>query len=377
MPLQKKCKHAREGIPPEKCGCAWYASVHVAGRRRYIPLGPDTRRAQREHERILAELARGEVPAATGGVPFGQAAQSWLELKLPRLAPNSRANYPHAINHAVLWLDPADVDAIEASHLTEMASTLLGAGKASRYVRLIVMHARAVLDHAHEQGWRNRPAPKLRRGVLPAVQNEPHVIAPPAMEEVLRRLDEPYRSLSEFTWLTGLRPSEAIAVQREDFEADVLHVKRSRIQATGAYGPTKGRRARAVALGPRALAAARRAAGAGTLWEMSYHTWLRRWHEALADAGLERCGLHTLRHSNVAARLVAGQTLPWVARQLGHASAAFTLEVYGRWIPSQRDEVAALEATVAHLASPQAAAPAGAAREATARGRAKRRALRG
>lgn len=56
--------------------------------------------------------------------------------------------------------------------------------------------------------------------------------------------------------------------------------------------------------------------------------------EADAAVGFEQCGLHVLRHSNVALRLATDppQDLMYIAEQLGHSSASFTLRVYGHLI---------------------------------------------
>jgi integrase len=68
-------------------------------------------------------------------------------------------------------------------------------------------------------------------------------------------------------------------------------------------------------------------------------------HRILKAAGLPRIRFHDLRHSCATLRLAAGDNLKVVQELLGHASAAFTLSVYGHVVPGLREQsTRALEA---------------------------------
>lgn len=68
-------------------------------------------------------------------------------------------------------------------------------------------------------------------------------------------------------------------------------------------------------------------------------------HRTLTAAGLPRIRFHDLRHSCATLRLAQGGNLKVVQELLGHASAAFTLQVYGHVLPGLQDEsTRALEA---------------------------------
>jgi len=62
----------------------------------------------------------------------------------------------------------------------------------------------------------------------------------------------------------------------------------------------------------------------------------------LARAGLAHTGFtpHSMRHSFASWHIARGCSVKWLQQQLGHASAAFTLDVYGGWF-QVRDEHAA------------------------------------
>jgi integrase len=53
----------------------------------------------------------------------------------------------------------------------------------------------------------------------------------------------------------------------------------------------------------------------------------------LKRAGLRYRKPHTLRHTYASLLIQAGEPLPYVQRQLGHHSPAFTLAIYGHLIP--------------------------------------------
>lgn len=60
----------------------------------------------------------------------------------------------------------------------------------------------------------------------------------------------------------------------------------------------------------------------------------------LKVVGLPNIRLYDLRHSFATLSLAAGLPVRWVSEQLGHASVAFTLEVYGHLLCDTRDQAA-------------------------------------
>jgi integrase len=173
-----------------------------------------------------------------------------------------------------------------------------------------------------------------------------------------------YRPLAELLVGSGLRISEAIALQLGDLELEdsggVIVVYRSRKK--GKVGSTKSDRFRAVEIGPLLSAVMReqvekRAAMAGgdkldallyTMpvrvrktdqgrWEgdgdgkpFDRTTVSRDWHKAaLQDADLRDMPLHALRHTAAAAWLAGGNSLKYVQDQLGHGDIRTTERYYG------------------------------------------------
>lgn len=173
-----------------------------------------------------------------------------------------------------------------------------------------------------------------------------------------------YRPLAELLVGSGLRISEAIALQLGDLELEdsggVIVVYRSRKK--GKIGSTKSDRFRAVEIGPLLSTVVReqvekRAATAGgdkldaLLYTMPIRvrktdqgrwkgdgdgkpfdrtTVSRDWHKAaLQNADLRDMPLHALRHTAAAAWLAGGNSLKYVQDQLGHGDIRTTERYYG------------------------------------------------
>ena len=63
-------------------------------------------------------------------------------------------------------------------------------------------------------------------------------------------------------------------------------------------------------------------------------------------SGLPRIRLHDLRHTHAPHLLAAGVGIKIVSERLGHASVAFTLDVYGHVMPGQQASAAAAAAAL-------------------------------
>jgi integrase len=63
-------------------------------------------------------------------------------------------------------------------------------------------------------------------------------------------------------------------------------------------------------------------------------------------SGLPRIRLHDLRHTHATHLLAAGTNVRVTSERLGHASVAFTLDVYGHVLPGQQADAAAAVAAL-------------------------------
>jgi integrase len=138
---------------------------------------------------------------------------------------------------------------------------------------------------------------------------------------------------------TGIRKGELLGLRADDW---VRERRQLRI-ARGANGqPTKSGKIRFVDV-PDWLAVHLDERGPAV--ETNASTLMRTLDGACARAGVKRLKVHGLRHSRITQLLLKGAPVLYVAEQAGHASPAFTLEVYGHLCaatPDQRREWANL-----------------------------------
>lgn len=167
----------------------------------------------------------------------------------------------------------------------------------------------------------------------------------------------PHEYLYRITLFTGLREGEVLGLTWDcvDFNAGTLTVKqqlRKEQKKGGQYyfSSTKNGKIRVLALAPSVLELFKaqrqvqnaKKAQAGAAWEdnnlvfsnalgnfLSYRTVYDCFKRIVARLGLPSVRFHDLRHSYAAAALRAGDDIKTVQENLGHQTAAFTLEVYG------------------------------------------------
>lgn len=166
-----------------------------------------------------------------------------------------------------------------------------------------------------------------------------------------------YEDLFTVTLFTGLREGEALGLTWDcvDFSKGTLLINKQlqrEKKKNGAYifAPLKNDKARTITPAPwvmqllrthRAKQAEQRLK-AGPLWEdsglvftnelgrhLAIHTVYKDFKKAVAAIGRPDARFHDLRHSYAVAAIRAGDDIKTVQGNLGHATAAFTLDVYG------------------------------------------------
>ena len=170
--------------------------------------------------------------------------------------------------------------------------------------------------------------------------------------KILSIADEPWRTLFCILTMEGLRAGEGLGLQWDDIDLDrqLLHIRRSAWY--GKIQTTKSQASETVLPIPIALTTILKVYRAqwkpnpeGFLFVtrngrppssnkvVEYHLW------TILDAlGIPRCGLHAFRHTHTALLLDSGATPKVVQRQLRHADARTTLEIYGHVVGNAHRE---------------------------------------
>lgn len=160
------------------------------------------------------------------------------------------------------------------------------------------------------------------------------------------------------TLFTGLRQGEVLGLTWDcvDFENETLYINKQ-LQKTRKVGgeyalvSTKNDRTRLIPAAHSVMAALKKQKSkqaqmhllAGAAWEnkdnlvftnelgghLTHMTVYKYFKDVVRDLGMEHVRFHDLRHSYAVAAIENGDDIKTVQENLGHATASFTLDVYG------------------------------------------------
>lgn len=190
------------------------------------------------------------------------------------------------------------------------------------------------------------------------------------LNKILAIAEEPWRTLFCISTMDGLRAGELLGLQWPDVDLDrgLLHIRRSAWR--GRAQATKTKSSQDTLPIPAPLVAVLRAYRAQ--WKPNPQGWLfatrngrppssnkvveyRLW--PILDAlDIPRCGLHAFRHSHTALLLDTGATPKVAQRQLRHADARTTLEIYGHVVGDAHREAVEKVASILNLSVPKSTA---------------------
>lgn len=189
-------------------------------------------------------------------------------------------------------------------------------------------------------------------------RREAQYFEPTEIERIAEAMPQPYDLLVRVLGTLGLRWGEAAALRRcvVDLLRRRLRVEESLAEVGGliSVGPTKSHATRSVPLPP-SLAEAFESHLAqyvaphpdafvftgpqgGPLRHSAFYS--RVWRPALRELELPVVGIHVTRHSAAAGMISASATPKAVQTVMGHASAAFSLTVYGHLFDADLDALA-------------------------------------
>ncbi len=349
----------------------WQSDGSQSNRRGFT----SRRAAARARRRLIESIERGEVKVARE--TFGTFWTRFLDERRAYLTKGSTADLEsHGRKRLLPAFGGTPIARVDEAAVRRWMAEMVKSVEAGEVSPKTINNARTCLSVALNEACRRGLVPRNPCAHVPALPVERTELDYLRLDEIPQYLEAcaPYYILlARFLIGTGARISEALGLRFDDVELEqcVVRIHRQRDRDGDALKPTKGKRFRAVQIGP-ALAAALRderdrrdAAGydwlflcpipvrgqysgrvvAGPPSRKTVHDW----HEAaLVDAGLRDMPLHALRHTAAAAWLATGHPLIFVQRQLGHRSITTTEEHYGHLeLSFMREAVAETEARIA------------------------------
>lgn len=334
-------------------------------RRRYLSrtLRGSLRVAQQFLNSWLAECeVTGDLEGAE--VTLNQYLDRWLELAArPKLRAKSFRDYQSLLRRHIR-------PALGERKLSDLAPMALQSVYFEMYQEKLsprtVSYTHAVLHAALEQAvrWRllgRNPASGVE--IPKPARAEMHVLAPQDARRFLEHaLPTRYGVLFALALTTGLRPSEYLALRWSDFcwEDETVTVKRTLEKGRGwTFAPTKRARSRRqvkleswVAHRLRHLYRREQSIPDSSPpttrpifrtrrgQPINSDSLAREFKRLLGEAGLPPMCLYSLRHTAATLALSAGVSAKVVSEQLGHASSAFTLDVYSHLLPHMQSDAA-------------------------------------
>lgn len=292
-------------------------------------------------------------------------AKAWISEYCVDVKKNTVIDYQSSLNRHILpALGEAPLQKLSKHHVQTFYNSLTREkGLSPKTVKNIHGCFHKMLNDALDLEYiKKNPAdrPKLPRIPKPNIN-------PLSQKEIAPFLkaaaNDPYYSIFFVVLFTGLRISEAVGLTWDcvNFDNGILKVYRQFVKGDGGRWETlKNDKTRIIAPAPIVMTELQRikreqeenAKVAGTLWlntedrvftyedgsRLIHCTINRHLKSVAAEIGRSDLRFHDLRHSFASASLHAGDDVKTLQENLGHHSAAFTLDLYGHVTDEMRKE---------------------------------------
>lgn len=342
-------------------GCIRLRFTHLGERRTerldLKPTPANLKAAERTLARICGAIDAGvyrredffDTPGKkASAILFGEYADAWLKTIV--VAKSTRRLYATQINH--VWKP-----ALGAMRLGEIKHSDIQTVRAERAAVVgpgVVNTSLTVIRKIFETATNDdlvaaNPTRKIKS--LKVQKTEPDPFTAAERDLILGRLaagEEQVWNYYELAFFTGMRPSELIALRWSgiDFRKRKLKVETAFVE--GEEKVTKTNRVRLIDLHDRALAALTRQKAhtfmlgreahvlhnpaTGKPWPSPRDPRENYFKPALRALGIRSRDAYQARHTFATLLLMGGVNPFYISRQLGHASLAMLLEVYGTWL---------------------------------------------
>lgn len=329
---------------------------------------PTKRLAERRAEQILSRI--NGLDYRPGRVAtFEELVERWKTEVLITQSPSSaRAVRSHLRVHILPQVGKLRLEQFGAENQQSFISRVSARGVSRKTVLNILGTLSSMLTTARNWGYtcETIDMDKLRLPPRGEKQEQPHFTVD-QLNKILAIAEEPWRTLFCISTLDGLRAGELLGLQWGDLDLDrgLLHVRRSAWY--GKAQTTKTKSSETALPIPAPLIAVLKAYQ--TQWRPNPQGWLFTTRNGrppssnkvveyalwpILDAlNVPRCGLHAFRHSHTALLLDAGATPKVAQRQLRHADARTTLEIYGHVVGDAHREAVEKVASLLDLSRPK------------------------
>lgn len=347
-------------------------------------------RTQKEVREKLNALQKGEQqavnpPAAGPGIAseaangpeqkemtVGEWLDTWLKEYLADVKQGTSIHYESVVRlHLKPALGDIPLSQLRTPMVQKFYNKLRAEQRSPKYIKNIHGVLHRALDMAVQVEYLERNPTSAC--ILPKVVEKPVVpLDAPEQKKLFEALKgNPFETLFLTATFTGMRIGELIGLTWDcvDFENEVIYVEKQLVQTHKKgqkyrFGTLKNGKTRVIAPAPyimqvlkkHKIAQAEQRLLMGDLWNpgefpnlvfthkdgshYSQPTIWKEFQDILAAAGLEHHRVHDLRHTFAVNSLRAGDDIKTLQENMGHYSAAFTLDRYGHVTDTMRRESA-------------------------------------
>ena len=332
-------------------------------------------KTQKEVRQKLTQIA-AEVDEGNYLEPSTMKFSAWLELWLetyvvPAKKPYTVSSYENICRkYLIKHLGRLPISQLNAFQIQQMYNTLLLDDKLSPKT---IKNIHGVLHNALRQAVKLqmiKTNPSEMCDLPRAYRKEIQPMEQGDIAQFLKALqEEKYARLYKVTLFTGMRQGEVLGLTWDcvDFENCTLYVnkqlqKSQKVGGTYVLVPTKNSKGRVVTVAEAVMDMLREEKEwqehnreiAGSAWQndwglvftneigghLCHFTVYKRFKDVVKEIGLPKERFHDLRHSFAVVSLESGDDIKTVQANLGHATASFTLDVYGHVSQNMRRQSA-------------------------------------
>ena len=327
---------------------------------------PTQKAAAQKLRSILASIDTGTYREPSE-MTLGAWLDSWLKEYLAHTKPLTQKTYAEQVKkHIKPALGNIQMDKLDPHTIQRFYNGLTSAGLSPKSIKNIHGVLHSALQQAVSNGYitvNPTNACKLPRIVKPEIRP----LEPDEIKALLReaQLDD-YCNIFTVAILTGCRQGELLGLSWDhvNFETGIITIKQQLQCKEGEYflETPKNGKSRSILPAPVVIEALRNEkikqqaakdyAGAcfQNPWNLVFtdalgkhlvrRTVVKHFKKVCERAGIEDARFHDLRHSFAVTSLYAGDDIKTVQANLGHATAQFTLDVYGHVTQKMRQESA-------------------------------------
>jgi integrase len=326
-----------------KRGGIWQTKIVINGKRRRVSLRTaDKKMAKQVEHELKSQIELAHRDKKENGLTFEEYSRQWLSVKEVETKPSTMREYRSMVERLFIpeFKDQL-LTQITAGQLVLFAARLKKEARRPKAATNKIALLKLMLRNARE--WDHLkidPAVDLKRAKNRTIEIE--VLDPRELTLLIENVDTYYLPAFKTVALTGIRAGELWGLKWEDFQPALgkLSIRRSLWRGT-LQTPKTSNGERVVDL-PDGLVHDLK------VWRLKcppnpmnlmfpspegepteHQAVVRMLNRTLKKAGLKHVSFHSLRHTNASIRIKAGQPLQYIAKQLGHHSASFTLSVYG------------------------------------------------